>query len=1169
LTEPDPTTDPTMDAAPPSGEKDAPTDAFSEPNELIGEIVAGRYKLRQKIGEGGMGAVYMAQQLEPVRRDVAIKIILPGMDSQQVLARFDQERQALAMLDHPNIARVLDAGRTERGQPYFAMELIKGVTITQFCNERRSSVRERVDLLVQVCNAIQHAHQKGIIHRDVKPSNVLVALYDDKPVPKVIDFGVAKATTQSLTAMTMFTQYGALVGTLEYMSPEQAQFNQLDIDTRSDVYSLGVLLYELLTGFTPFEKKRLRAAAFDEVLRIIREEEPPTPSRRLSTTQELASIAAQRSLEPKRLGAVIRGDLDWIVMKCLEKERSRRYDTANALAADLQRFLQDQPVSAGPPSAVYKVRKFLRRHRGPVAATAILLIAIVAGAGIAVSQAFRAKEAESLARRNEIAAKEEREAAQKAAEGERQAREAVERLAIKAAVDVELKQMVDDPASGLLRLAQTLESIPPHLGEFREIVAANILAWGQEVCPLPPLTHDGFDPVDARLNKAGTTVLTRGRDKTARLWSAIDGSPRAVLRHQGPVEYASFTADGKSAVTYDDADHVVHLWDAETGAVRYHSTGHAFGIRAIAHSATGDRIATLTDLEGMGGDLASNHLAGAIQVFDVKTGRRLGQAFHDPSLGAVFHMDPAGRFLVAVAGERALRVFTLTDRLTTAEHPKPRGTTVASFLSPNASRLALIDASGPRKTLSVWETGRWKLVGQADLAGAPTAGGWVDDATLALKEPDSGVAATYLFDGTLKEVRRFFAVRRSGELILGENGEVYDVKGGLLTPPRGRRYHPSLIEFAFKERWGGVGPLIDVRTEMSLGCPTTDLTATPTLGAETVYVGLDVQSRKRGLCRETSAAVPQTFLSVLPLPPTPCDADLLALYCRVAACGTLAASEKVRADDRAEWDVQRARLRQKLETLGDRLPPIARRIVDAACQSDTHWIRRRLAAADDSTAADELWTELLRREPTWKNHLERAFYRASSDRRFGSERLEHLMAAWRAGGSQYGDVVFDPLMDALAELSASADSKAASGADAVLRRLLGEIKVGPRRLRLVGVAALNAARAKKLDEAQRFAHEFERSVLQDGLKVLADAARRLERGGRGWDEYLATKQRACISRCLYCMVACLKNDRAAAEAAFREADLLRNQLLDQARPDELDVQDFFDAADKMLREAKG
>jgi serine/threonine-protein kinase len=310
----------------------------------------GPYTLLERIGEGGMGVVYLAEQAEPLRRRVALKVIKPGMDSEQVLARFQAERQALALMDHPNIAKVHDAGTTQGGRPYFVMERIEGTPITRYCDEACFTPRQRLELFIPVCQAIQHAHQKGVIHRDIKPSNILVTLVDSRPVPKVIDFGIAKAIDQRLTERTLFTRLGAIVGTPEYMSPEQAGASP-DVDTRTDVYALGILLYELLTGTTPLDREILRQVAFDEVLKRVREEEPPKPSTRLSGTNDrLPSVAAVRGTEPARLAKLVRGDLDWVVMKALEKDRTRRYETASGLARDLQRYLDGDPVEAGPPS---------------------------------------------------------------------------------------------------------------------------------------------------------------------------------------------------------------------------------------------------------------------------------------------------------------------------------------------------------------------------------------------------------------------------------------------------------------------------------------------------------------------------------------------------------------------------------------------------------------------------------------------------------------------------------------------------------------------------------------------------------------------------------------------------------------------------------------------------
>lgn len=358
----------------------------------------GPYKLLEQIGEGGMGVVYMADQQVPVRRRVALKIIKPGMDTRRVIARFEAERQALALMDHPNIARVLDAGATESGRPYFVMELVRGVPITEYCDQNNLPVPERLELFGLVCQAVQHAHQKGIIHRDIKPSNVLITLHDGRPVPKVIDFGIAKATGQQLTDKTLFTDFNQLIGTPLYMSPEQAELSGLDIDTRSDIYSLGVLLYELLTGTTPHERERLREAAYDEVRRIIREEDPPKPSTRASSLEHSRpSVAAMRHTEPRKLYHLLQGDLDWIVMKALEKDRTRRYETAAGLAADVRRHLSDQPVEACPPSAAYRLRKLARRNRAALTTAAVVLTALVLGTVVSTWQAIRATRAERLA----------------------------------------------------------------------------------------------------------------------------------------------------------------------------------------------------------------------------------------------------------------------------------------------------------------------------------------------------------------------------------------------------------------------------------------------------------------------------------------------------------------------------------------------------------------------------------------------------------------------------------------------------------------------------------------------------------------------------------------------------------------------------------------------------
>jgi serine/threonine protein kinase/Flp pilus assembly protein TadD len=383
--------------------------------------VIGPYKLLEEIGEGGFGVVFMAEQLHPVRRKVALKVLKPGMDTRPVVARFEAERQALALMDHPNIAHVLDGGETTGGRPFFVMELVRGVPITDYCDQNGLPPRERLGLFVSVCQAVQHAHQKGIIHRDLKPGNVLVTLHDGVPVVKVIDFGIAKALGQQLTDKTLFTSCAQMIGTPLYMSPEQAELSGLDIDTHSDIYSLGVLLYELLTGTTPFDKERVQAAGYDEMRRILREEEPPRPSARISTLgQAAATVSARRQSDPGRLRQLFRGELDWIVMKALEKDRNRRYESASAFAADVQRYLHDEPVLACPPSAWYRFRKFARRNKAGLATAVVAaLAALAAVGGLAVSNALIRQE-QTLTRGEKARAEEAQKLAEERAEQIRQ-----------------------------------------------------------------------------------------------------------------------------------------------------------------------------------------------------------------------------------------------------------------------------------------------------------------------------------------------------------------------------------------------------------------------------------------------------------------------------------------------------------------------------------------------------------------------------------------------------------------------------------------------------------------------------------------------------------------------------------------------------------------------------
>jgi WD40 repeat protein/serine/threonine protein kinase len=555
----------------------------------------GPYKLLQEIGEGGFGVVYMAEQERPVRRRVALKIIKLGMDTKQVIARFEAERQALAMMEHPNIARVLDAGATETGRPYFVMELVKGVPITEYCDSNRLSTADRLHLFMQVCSAVQHAHQKGIIHRDIKPSNVMVTLHDGAPVTKVIDFGISKATHQRLTEKTLFTQYGQFIGTPVYMSPEQAEMSGLDSDTRSDIYSLGVLLYELLTGTTPFDAESLRRVGYAEIQRIIREEEPPTPSTRLSTLGgALTDVAKHRRTDASGLSRLVRGDLDWIVMKALEKDRTRRYASASGFAEDIARHLGNEPVVARPQSAAYKMKKFVRRHRGPVAAVAAIVATIIVLGSLTVWQARVAQRRAHRIWVNSVLAS---------------ASETDDPL-IKALVALELADLPEHP--GRLALAREAADHPLPLTVIRGHTGVELSPDGTRILTI---TGDGTAwiwPADgsgaaialrgagelpcgklycaARFSPDGTRVLAIRSDGTARLWRADDGKESVVLRREKDViDFAAFSPDGRHVVTRSEGG-TLRMWQIDETESSFIVGKHDDYVMSAAFSPDGTRL---------------------------------------------------------------------------------------------------------------------------------------------------------------------------------------------------------------------------------------------------------------------------------------------------------------------------------------------------------------------------------------------------------------------------------------------------------------------------------------------------------------------------------------------------------------------------------------------------
>ena len=666
--------------------------------------VIGPYKLLEKVGEGGMGEVWMAEQSEPIRRKVALKIIKAGLDSKQVLARFEAERQALALMDHPNIARVLDAGSTPDGRPYFAMELVKGVPLTKFCDDQRLSIRERLELFMPVCQAIQHAHQKGIIHRDIKPTNVLVALYDGKPVPKVIDFGIAKATGQQLTEKTLFTNFGAVVGTLEYMSPEQAELNQLDIDTRSDIYSLGVLLYELLTGTTPLTRETLKQAAFDEVLRRIRTEEPPRPSTRLSESRErLSDISAQRKLEPVQLVNLIRTDLDWIAIKALEKDRNRRYESTTSLATDIHRYLADAPVVARPPSNLYRFQKLVRRNKLAFTAAGVVAGVVIFGIIATSWQALRAARAE----------REQRRLLQQADSAGGQARDQSKRaeIALSAARFQQAMRLMSDD-NGTAALAYLSASIsanptndlaarqlalllnerawrpeidlehagPVSLGEFspdgnRLVTSSSnkVRVWAAKTgVPVTPWLLHESSVLSAEFNNNGTLLLT-ATTNNARVWALPSG--QLVLGptpHDSSIEPA-FRADGRMIFTAN-TNHL-QIWNIQSGAVSAGPWKHPSRIAAAQFSPDGQRIATA----------ASNTL----YLWDIKSGNlAVPPMVHENAVDSVqFSPDPDGGFLLTTTGTNALCLWDSRKGSLVAQQSPIPGLGLARFPIRDTSRI--------------------------------------------------------------------------------------------------------------------------------------------------------------------------------------------------------------------------------------------------------------------------------------------------------------------------------------------------------------------------------------------------------------------------------------------------------------------------------------------------
>jgi serine/threonine protein kinase len=943
------------------------TDAHSvQPD--IGTVLVGRYTLLEEIAEGGMGTVWLARQAEPVKRMVAIKLIKPGMDSKVVLARFEAERQALALMDHPNIARVLDAGVTRDGRPFFVMDLVKGVPITLFCDARKLTVRERLELFLPVCQAIQHAHQKGIIHRDIKPSNVLVALYDDRPVPKVIDFGVAKAIGQPLTEQTFHTGFGTVIGTPQYMSPEQATFNNLDIDTRSDLYSLGVLLYELLVGTPPFAKQELEMAGILEMLRVVREVDPPRPSTKLSTAEALPALAANRSTEPGKLTGMLQNELDWIVLKALEKDRIRRYSSANSFAEDVQRYLAGEAVQAVPPSGWYRLKKTLRRNRGPVVAAALVLLVLVVGiigTTIGLIRAKEAKEAEAQQRRQVEQERDEKILALKEADEQRRR---AEYQTASVGIDLDMEGQPETRIE-LLRLARRLPTIPEHSPELRDFVIRRMLVLGQHFRPRTfdishteqhMLSHDGQFLV-RYMSNIGILYECRTGKEIA-IWRGTPkcfdttGKKILVLSYDGSIQICDtsgrrlttiprpliqpnevkLSPDGKLILAissyYDSETADVKLWDAQTGKLVATLPLHKIAPTKIDEGLE-DGYELVEGAFSTDGTVIWTVSLGQLRIWSASDGRlirELGQ-FAEGVNEVLF--SPEGRHLSVISGKKLYRWST------------------GNWIAGEPTQIPVEWA---------WSESRWfndetnGIVGGSDVEGAAR------DYT----NCTSIVRGRTIFFSDVQQVE--------GNLALGGLRAVFDLRTGKRLPNAHNKRVPSeIITFAINKRFLIYkGMIYDLLVDKPVSS----------------YEKASVRDSYNAMIRLECDGI-QGIISI-PLDSLPSQ-DIVVAWAKIMARGELDQNEEFVAWDERKWEA----LRQSL--LGA-IPKSYDYIFDKDIGDPLLWLRQEIEETEQVEKRLQLLDRLVRNEPSVCNYLNRAQHRNACKKEYLA--IQDVLEASRLAG---------------------------------------------------------------------------------------------------------------------------------------------------------------------------